>query len=86
MVFDKIIIEVQGTMWHAKPDRYVETDLIMGKILVRDIWKKDERKRLTASKNNYILIEIWEDEIDARNDDALLEFVKLKLNEVGYEC
>lgn len=86
MVFDNIIIEVQGTMWHAKPDRYVETDLIIGKILVKDIWKKDERKRLTADKNNYILIEIWEDEIGARNDDDLLEFVRLKLNEVGYEC
>ncbi len=50
MVFDKLIIEVQGDMWHANPLFYKENDLIMGKLLAKDIWAKDERKKKKAEE------------------------------------
>jgi G:T-mismatch repair DNA endonuclease (very short patch repair protein) len=83
LVFDRVIIEVQGTMWHAKPDRYKATDLIMGKILVKDIWDKDKKKKLKAEKEGYTLIEIWEDEINSRTDDQLQSLIKERLSENG---
>ena len=80
-----IIIEVQGTMWHAKPGMYNEDDLIMGKILAKDIWEKDGRKRLKAESEGYRVVEIWEDEINSRNDEQLQNLVMERLKENGYE-
>lgn len=82
MVFDNILIEVQGTMWHAKPGLYKENDLIMGKILARDIWEKDKRKHCRARENGYIVVEIWEDDIKkASSDIVLMHLVESKINE-----
>lgn len=85
LVIDKIIIEVQGIFWHAKPDRYEENDLLLGKLLAKDIWAKDARKRAKAESEGYIVIEIWEDEIHSRNDDELLLLVRERLMENGYK-
>lgn len=79
-----ILIEVQGIMWHAKPTLYRSTDLIMGKILVSDIWEKDKRKKLKALQEGFSVLEIWEDEIRCRSDDELLIFVKEGLIKYGY--
>lgn len=86
MMEDNFIIEVQGTMWHAKPDRYKENDLIMGKILAKDIWAKDRRKRVKAESEGYTLIEIWEDEINkCHSDEELTTLIKERLVENGYK-
>jgi G:T-mismatch repair DNA endonuclease (very short patch repair protein) len=85
LIIDKFIIEVQGIMWHAKPTKYKESDLIMGKILAKDIWEKDKKKQTKARTEGYIVIEIWEDEISSRNDIELCELVKNRLIENGYE-
>jgi len=76
MVFDKTIIEVQGDMWHGNPKKYKATDIIMKKILVADIWAKDERKKLEAEKHGYKVIYVWEDEIRKRKDVELAEYIK----------
>lgn len=85
IVFDRCIIEVQGVMWHAKPDRYKATDLIMGKLLVADLWKKDKKKHAKARSQGYTVIEIWEDEIAKCNDDELTTLVTERLTENGYK-
>ncbi len=82
---NNILIEVQGIMWHAKPTLYCETDLIMGKLLVKDIWDKDKRKRYKAEQNGYIVIEIWEDEINSKSTLELSQYVKELLTDHGYE-
>jgi G:T-mismatch repair DNA endonuclease (very short patch repair protein) len=85
LVFDTIIIEVQGTFWHAKPDRYNPEDLIMGKILAKDIWEKDNKKQKKAKEEGYNVIEIWEDEINDRSDEELQLLIKERLTENGYK-
>jgi G:T-mismatch repair DNA endonuclease (very short patch repair protein) len=85
MVFGKYIIEVQGDMWHANPQKYKPTDLIMGKILAADIWAKDKRKKEKANNNGYILIEIWENEISNKTESELIEMVRFKLKENNYD-
>lgn len=84
MVFGKFIIEVQGDMWHANPKMYKSTDLIMGKLLASDLWKKDARKRSKAESNGYALIPIWECDIINKSDEQLVEMVSNKLKENGY--
>jgi G:T-mismatch repair DNA endonuclease (very short patch repair protein) len=83
MVFDKIIVEVQGDMWHGNPKMYKPTDLIMKKIPVSEIWDKDKRKKDKAEENGYCVIYVWEDEIRKRNDIQLTEYVEnlLKIGE-----
>ena len=84
MVNSNLILEIQGTMWHADPKKYKATDLIMGKILAKDIWDKDYRKKKKAEDAGYIVIEIWEDEINSKTDEELSFLVKTRLLENGY--
>lgn len=84
MVISNLILEIQGTMWHADPKKYKATDLIMGKILAKDIWDKDYRKKKKAEDAGYIVIEIWEDEINSKTDEELSFLVKTRLLENGY--
>lgn len=76
IVFDNIIIEIQGDMWHANPEKYKANDLIMGKISAKSLWEKDAKKRKKAEEHGYRLIEIWECAIVTRNDAELIEYVK----------
>jgi G:T-mismatch repair DNA endonuclease (very short patch repair protein) len=84
LVVGKFLIEVQGTMWHAKPGLYKETDLIMGKLLAKDIWLKDAKKHKKAKEEGYTVIEIWEDEIAKYNDEELTTFIKERLENNGF--
>jgi G:T-mismatch repair DNA endonuclease (very short patch repair protein) len=84
MVFGKYIIEVQGDFWHANPELYKADDLIMGKIIARDLWIKDERKKKKANENGYTLIPIWENEITKKTDEELISLVEQKLIENEY--
>jgi G:T-mismatch repair DNA endonuclease (very short patch repair protein) len=86
IIFENFIIEVQGIMWHAKPSIYKDTDLIMGKLLAKSIWEKDARKRKKAEEEGFILIEIWEDEINKSSEEDLIKNIKERLIEYGYEC
>ena len=85
IIFDRYLVEVQGTMWHAKPGKYKETDLIMGKLLVKDIWEKDRKKHIKAVSEGYTVIEIWEDEIAKCNDTELTQLVTERLIKNGYK-
>lgn len=85
MVFDNIIIEVQGDMWHGHPDTYKPTDKIMGKKLVKDIWKKDADKKEIAEKNGFSVIAIWERDIVKKTEQELMKLINQLLTEVNYE-
>jgi G:T-mismatch repair DNA endonuclease (very short patch repair protein) len=85
IVMGSFIIEVQGDMWHAHPSKYKENDLIMGKILAKDIWEKDKRKRLAVESKGFVLIEIWEHEINAcKTEESLLELVNKRMLDHGF--
>lgn len=81
LILDNLLIEVQGDMWHGNPLKYKSTDVIMGKILVSDLWKKDQSKKFIAENNGYKVIYIWESEIKKCNKLELVELVKEKILE-----
>ena len=54
----KLLLEVDGTYWHAKDLEFNEMDETQ-----RAIWRNDLKKVDIAHRNGYNLVRIWEDEI-----------------------
>lgn len=62
-----ILIEVNGDYWHANPKFYNSDDKINypgGKRLAKEVWDKDMLKKENAEKYEYILIYLWESDIN----------------------
>lgn len=80
----RIIIEVQGDFWHCNPDKYKADDIVKHSkdgILVKDVWEKDEQKKLLAEKYGYKVIYFWENEINKLNEEELKVLLLNKLGE-----
>jgi G:T-mismatch repair DNA endonuclease (very short patch repair protein) len=61
----KIIIEVQGSFWHAWPEKYKPSDLMpVMNITAQDIWDRDAQKRKRLEDLGYEVHYIWEHEMD----------------------
>ena len=75
-----ILIEVNGTFWHADPRKYKETDILKfpgtNGVVAKDIWEKDKTKRNLAINNGFQIIYYWESEII---DPIALEKIKNEL-------
>ena len=56
---DNILIEVQGTYWHADKRFFNEDVIIHGKT-AKEIWKYDEYKKYVAEQNNFKILYIFE--------------------------
>lgn len=81
----KILIEVNGTFWHADPRKYKENDKILqpGKnrgILAKVIWEKDKKNIEHANKAGYKVITIWETEINNKSIEDLTKYIIDLLN------
>ena len=78
-----VLIELNGTFWHADPRKYKETDILKfpgtDGILAKDIWEKDKIKKNLALDNGYQIIYYWESEITNKN-----EFDKIKEELINY--
>lgn len=81
----KILLEINGTFWHADPRKYNENDKILlpGKkrnTLAKDIWKKDKHHIEVAEKNGYRVVTIWENEINNNDIESLTKYIINVLN------
>ena len=77
-----IILEINGDYWHANPSIYESEDLLnfaWGRKKAKEIWSKDEIKRLLAEKHNYKVIYLWEFEIIKTKDEELIDLINEKL-------
>jgi len=80
----KILIEVNGDFWHANPIKYKENDLIHfpgGDVITKDIWEKDDKKRLLGENRGYKVITIWENDIKNLSIIELELYINELLNE-----
>lgn len=78
-----LIIEVNGDFWHANPLIYKDDDILphpFGKVIAKDLWMKDENKKILAENKGYKIIYIWEKEIKD-NKDNLMDFIIKKIKE-----
>lgn len=81
----KILIEINGTFWHADPRKYDENSkmLLPGKkrgILAKDIWEQDKKHIEYAEKSGYRVITIWENEIINNDIESLTKYIIDELN------
>lgn len=78
-----LIIEFNGTYWHADPFKYKENDIIrykFGNVYAKDIWERDKIKLDLAKNNGYCIITIWERETKNKNIEQLIKLVKEKIS------
>mgnify|MGYP006079299527 CR=1 FL=1 len=69
-----IIIEVQGDFWHANPNKYNKDDILPfpnNSVKACDLWDKDLKKKDLATKNGYLTLYIWEDDMKKMSDNDL---------------
>jgi hypothetical protein len=57
---DNVIIEVQGSYWHADKRIYKENDIVHDGKTAKEIWKFDEHKKYVAEQNNFKILYIFE--------------------------
>lgn len=63
MIVDMLIIEFNGTYWHADPRRYKPEDVLKfpnGDVLVEAIWEKDAKRTEYLNQLGYRVFVIWE--------------------------
>jgi hypothetical protein len=71
------LIEVNGDYYHANPLMYKSTDLIpIKKMTAEQIWEYDSKKTQAAISEGYVILTIWEKEIDSS-----IELVYTKLQD-----
>ena len=76
-----LILEYNGSYWHANPAIYKSGTLIQmvgfkDKILVDYIWDKDELKKQSAIKQGYSFAVVWESIYKERGYEAVLQAIK----------
>lgn len=79
IALDNILIEVNGTYWHADKRKYKPNDVIHGKKAF-EIWKHDKEKTNAANECGYIIVSVWEQELD-ENFEKEINFIKNIFNQ-----
>lgn len=78
---EKIIIEYNGSFWHADPRRgYKYDDIIHHNKTAQEIWNRDEEKKKTYEKNGYKMFVVWSDDF-LKNKEKCIEDLKKFINE-----
>ena len=73
-----LIIEYNGSFWHADKRRYKSTDIIHHGVTAQEIWNKDNKRRQIFETLGYNYIEVWSD--DYVNDKDI--FIKKFYNKI----
>lgn len=73
---EKIIIEVNGTYWHCDPRTYQENYYNQrSEKTAKETWECDEKKKMLAENNGFVVKYIWEKEIKIKTIDELKSYV-----------
>lgn len=74
---DKIIIEYNGSFWHADPKRgYKPEDVIHHNKTAQEIWDNDKKKVKIYKKHGYSTFVVWSDEFLKDKDKVIKKFNK----------
>lgn len=77
----KIVIEVNGDIWHANPNKYKSTDLICtwkGNLPTSEIWKFDKIRKEQIESFGYSVLTFWEYDIK-NNIDKVKKIIDEKI-------
>lgn len=68
LIFNNLLIEVNGTFWHADPRKYASSDELNfngDSKKACEIWEKDLLKREKALQDGFRVITLWENDINS---------------------
>lgn len=71
---NKKIIEYNGDQYHANPKIYKSNDMphpFRKTILAKDIWQKDKKKIITAKKEGFDVLIIWDSEYNKKKKETI---------------
>lgn len=79
-----ILIEVNGTIFHADPKIYIENDIMpITDRIAKDIWAKDKEKLDDAVSMGYKVIVIWENEMRSKSDECVFDIIYERIIEAN---
>lgn len=79
---EMVIIEFNGSFWHADPKRgYKEDDIIHHGITAKEIWDRDKEKYDIYTSRGFKVFTIWSDEYIKNKDNCVKKFKKF-VNEI----
>ena len=83
--YHNILIEINGDYWHCNPNLYSEDffNKVNGKF-AKEIWEKDEDKKMIAESQNYKVYTIWEMDYNSNPNISLRNCVKFIQENVVY--
>ncbi len=77
-----ILIEINGTIYHADPEIYKENDILpVTSRIAKEIWEKDKEKIDLAINKGYYVIIIWEREMKNKNDKEIFKMIYEKIKD-----
>ena len=72
----KIAIFIDGEYWHANPEIYKSSDVIMNGKLAKDLWKKDKKQTTFLKNRGWTVLRFWEAKIKKDICSCLKEIIK----------
>ena len=76
MIYDRTIIEYHGDFWHRNPNKYEDTYEMYGKVS-KDVWKKDDDRKLFLESKGYVYVVIWEADWKSNQEEVLIKIKQL---------
>lgn len=71
----KIIVEVNGDLWHCNPLFWKPEDIHPNKkITAKEIWDKDQKRKEYLESLGYSVLVLWENDINKGKEKYLKEF------------
>jgi len=78
IVFKDKIIEYNGDLWHANPNKYKSNDIPNfpgNKKTSKEIWERDLNKKYLAEKSGYTVMVVWETEFKSDKQKVINECI-----------
>ena len=85
----QICIFVDGDYWHANKNDYkrngkmergfrnMPNKILSGKLHAKDIWKRDNKVKQTLKKEGYVVLRLWQSELDYKPEKCLQKIIKI---------
>lgn len=70
----KLVVEFQGSFWHADPKRYNADDIIHHNVTAKEIWEANKNKFELYKSLGYIVYEIWSDDYKKNKQQVIDKF------------
>lgn len=73
IVNENIIVEYNGSLWHADPNRYKGDEIVHHNYTAKQIWEADKKKKEIYESKGYFVIYAWSDNFLKHKEEYVKE-------------